>query len=83
MIPPTGHGAVDRKKISAVADKAFVFESGSAISHKKAPISAFFRPQAALFVIMHLCFGGTKHIAACKGVAFSGLKTPFSGDGFP
>ncbi|MHC5087450.1 MAG: hypothetical protein ACYSN9_06530, partial [Planctomycetota bacterium] len=65
VIPPTGYGAVDRKKNSAMADKAFVFESVSAISHKKAPISAFFRPQAALFVIMHLCFGGKKHIATC------------------
>jgi hypothetical protein len=76
-------GVLTGKKISILADKAFVFESGSAISHKKTPISAFFRSQTALFVIMHLCFGGKKHIAACKSVAFSGLKTAFSGDGFP
>ena len=75
------HRAANRKKIAAMADKAFVFASISAISHKNAPISAFFRPQTALFVIMHLCLGGTKHTEACKGVAFSGLKTVFSGDG--
>ncbi|MFZ9024068.1 MAG: hypothetical protein ACO3BO_04905, partial [Anaerohalosphaeraceae bacterium] len=61
VIPPTGYGRSNRKKNSALADKAFVFESGSAISNKKPQISAFFRSQAALFVIMHLCFGGKKH----------------------
>jgi hypothetical protein len=50
-------GAANRKKIAAMADKAFVFAPISAISHKNAPISAFFRPQTAFFVIMHLCFG--------------------------
>jgi hypothetical protein len=67
VIPPTGYGGANRKKNSALADKAFVFESGSAISNKKPPISSFSRPQAALFVIMHLCFGGTKHNSSMQG----------------